>query len=112
MERFYLDNAKLYQQLVGALDVSVPAPHFSRHKAGSAEKVVRTTQYKSNVVTTARIRPMLYDDNAAGFPCAIYPTEKQSGELNTVYLHDLYNHPRGRPVLKVLLYSRGPFRLC
>lgn len=105
MDQFYLDNAKLYQQLVGALDVSVPAAHFSRHKADKVEQPARPELNKSDIVTAARIRPMLEEDHAAGFPCAIYPTTTHtSGELQTVYLHDLHNHPEGRPVLKVLLH--------
>lgn len=103
MEKFYLNNANLYHQLVEALDVSMPAPHFSRHEAGSAEGVERTAAFKSDVVTTARVRPMLDEDFTSGFPCAVHPVEAQSGYLETVWLHDLYNHPRGRPVLRVLL---------
>lgn len=41
---------------------------------------------------------MLDEDVAAGFPCAVHPRSAQAGVAD---IHDLYNHPRGRPVLKV-----------
>lgn len=104
MDRFYLENAALYRKLVDSLDTTVPAPHFSRQKAAPPKEDVAREQSNPDMVLGARIRPMLDDDLAAGFPRAAYPRAVRQGqtpESQTVDLHDLYNHPRGRPVLKV-----------
>ncbi|KAK6069433.1 kinesin motor domain-containing protein [Seiridium cupressi] len=55
-----------------------------------------------DMVVSARIRPMLEEDVAAGFPCAIFPRSVHTGIVD---VHDLYNHPRGRPVLKSSNYQ-------
>jgi kinesin family protein 2/24 len=82
MEQFYLKNVARYHSLVGALDPT-PKPRLSAGKAGP------------NMVVGARIKPLLQDE---GFPSAIFP---RIGQANTVDIHDLYNHPRGIPILKV-----------
>lgn len=88
MDQFYLDNAALYQTLVKAVR---PPPAL---KAG--DTVAETTS--PDMVVGARIRPLLDEDIAAGFPCAVFP---RSSQIGMVDIHDLYNHPRGRPILKV-----------
>jgi kinesin family protein 2/24 len=50
-----------------------------------------------DIVVSARIRPLLNEDVAAGFPCAVFPRSAQNAVVD---IHDLYNHPRGRPILK------------
>ena len=82
MERFYLKNVAKYHSLVNALDPT-PKPRASTGEAGP------------NIVVSARIRPLSKDE---GFPSAIFPRSIQE---NVVDIHDLYNHPRGIPILKV-----------
>lgn len=87
MDQFLLKNAALYQTLIKRLNPAVP---------GFAKVVTETTS--PDMVVSARVRPMLNEDVAAGFPCAIFPRSAQAGVVD---IHDLYNHPKGRPVLKV-----------
>ncbi|KAI1779191.1 P-loop containing nucleoside triphosphate hydrolase protein [Hypoxylon cercidicola] len=54
------------------------------------------------MVVSARIRPHLDEDLASGFPCALFP---RAGQPNVVDIHDLYNHPRGNPILKSFNYQ-------
>ncbi|RYP73691.1 hypothetical protein DL769_004162 [Monosporascus sp. CRB-8-3] len=54
------------------------------------------------MVVSARVRPLLDEDIAAGFPCAVFPRPAQAGVVD---IHDLYNHPRGRPILKSSKYQ-------
>ena len=82
MESFYLKNVAKYHSLVNALD-PMPKPGASKREAGP------------NMVVSARIRPLSKDE---GFPSAIFPRSIQE---NVVDIHDLYNHPRGVPILKV-----------
>ena len=105
MDSFYLKNAMLYRDLVASFDPTAPKAHFSRHtaKATRARPVIPApilNNVDRNMSTIARIRPMLEDDLATGFPCAIFPREDDSQILD---LHDLYHHPTRRPFLKVLL---------
>lgn len=88
MDRFYLENAALYRAFVKAYQ---PSPVS---KAANL-----TTDFSSpNISVSARIRPFLDEDAAAGFPPAIFPRDVEAGVVD---IHDLYNHPRGRPILKV-----------
>jgi kinesin family protein 2/24 len=82
MEGFYLKNVAKYHSLVNALDPT-PKPRVSAGSPGP------------NMVVSARIRPLSKEE---GFPCAIFPRPM---EENVVDIHDLYNHPRGTPILKV-----------
>lgn len=103
MDRFYLQNVSLYQKLVEAFDPDALIPHFSRQEATPSTNPPtsrNTARRNTGVLVGARIRPMLEDDLAAGFPRAIYPRAGQVDEPQTVDLHDLYNHPRQRPVLR------------
>lgn len=88
MDRFYLDNTGLYQRLVAAYK---PAPG-----AAAAEET------SPDMVVSARVRPLLDQDIAAGFPCAVFPRPETPGVAD---VHDLYNHPRGRPVLRSYDYK-------
>ena len=47
------------------------------------------------MTVSARIRPL---SEREGFPSAIFPRANQK---NVVDIHDLYNHPKGIPILKV-----------
>ncbi|KAH8892806.1 P-loop containing nucleoside triphosphate hydrolase protein [Thozetella sp. PMI_491] len=92
MDQFYLENAALYQKLVKALG---PSPE---HRAAAAT----TERTSPDLVVSARIRPLLKEDIAAGFPQAIFP---RAASASIVDVHDLYNHPRGRPILKSFNYQ-------
>ncbi|KAK2600193.1 hypothetical protein QQS21_005067 [Conoideocrella luteorostrata] len=87
MDQFYLRNVTLYDNLLRKL---TSAPAAATENEGS-----ETTS--PDMVVSARIRPLLDEDAVAGFPCAIFPRMTQSGVAD---IHDLYNHPRGKPVLK------------
>lgn len=88
MDKFYLDNAARYQTLVQARS-RTPVPQLAKEVAGTTS---------ASIVVCARVRPLLTDDIDAGFPCAVFP---RSAHTNVVDIHDLYNHPKGRPILKV-----------
>jgi kinesin family protein 2/24 len=82
MENFYLENAARYHKLVDALDPN-------------SKLRVSTGEAGPNMVVGARIRPLSENED---FPSAIFPRADQK---NVVDVHDLYNHPRGIPILKV-----------
>ncbi|KAL3417246.1 kinesin motor domain-containing protein [Phlyctema vagabunda] len=86
MEQFYLKNVAKYHLLLNTLDPT-PKPRVSAGEAGP------------NMVVSARIRPLSKDE---GFPSAIFP---RSSQENVVDIHDLYNHPRGIPILKSFDYQ-------
>lgn len=82
MDDFYLKNAARYHTLVNERHLTLK-PRVSTGKASS------------NMSVSTRIRPLSEDE---AFPSAIFP---RSNQENVVDIHDLYNHPRGAPVLKV-----------
>jgi kinesin family protein 2/24 len=82
MERFYLENVSRYHSLVEALD-PFPKPRISKGIPSP------------DMVVSARIRPLLENE---GFPSATFP---RSNQKDVVDVHDLYNHPRGIPILRV-----------
>jgi kinesin family protein 2/24 len=88
MDQFLLDNAAQFQTLVKMFSPT-PVPRLAK---------VATEKTSSNMVVSARIRPLLNEEVTAGFPCAIFP---RSGQTGVVDIHNLYNHPKGRPILKV-----------
>ncbi|KAF2711102.1 P-loop containing nucleoside triphosphate hydrolase protein [Pleomassaria siparia CBS 279.74] len=81
MEHFYLENISKYQSLVDALD-PCPKPRISQ---GMPDP---------NMVVSVRIRPRSEDEP---LPSATFP---RSSQENVVDIHDLYNHPRGTPILR------------
>ncbi|KAF2649453.1 P-loop containing nucleoside triphosphate hydrolase protein [Lophiostoma macrostomum CBS 122681] len=81
MERFYLENASKYHALVEGLD-PLPKPRLTKGKPGPG------------MIVSARIRPLSKNE---GFPSATFP---RTSEKNVLDIHDLYNHPRGIPVLR------------
>jgi kinesin family protein 2/24 len=82
MDHFYLENVARYHKLVNAVDPT------SKLRVSAGEP-------GPNMVVGARIRPLSENE---GFPSAIFP---RSNQKNVVDVHDLYNHPRGIPILKV-----------
>ncbi len=85
MDRFLQQNAAQYQSLVKAFNPSRTAKVDNRISS-------------SDMVVSARIRPLLKEEVASGFPSAVFKRTTQPGVVD---IHDLYNHPRGRPLLKV-----------
>ncbi|KAH7398367.1 P-loop containing nucleoside triphosphate hydrolase protein [Pyrenochaeta sp. MPI-SDFR-AT-0127] len=81
MERFYLENISKYHSLIDARD-PYPKPRISKGEPGP------------NMIVSARIRPL---SEKEGFPSAIFPRANQK---NVVDIHDLYNHPKGIPIMK------------
>lgn len=102
MDRFYLENIGLYIKLISAIDPEQPAPHFSRHEAAPLNDEVTEKQWHLTTVVAARVRPLLEEDLAAGFPLAVYPRRALKDGAEIIDVHDLYNHPKGRPIIKVL----------
>ncbi|KAK8931546.1 Diatom spindle kinesin-1 [Metarhizium anisopliae] len=94
MEKFYLENADVYRALLKSLNKTSPEPRTPQQLA--------TETTSPDVVVCARIRPLLDEDVAAGFPCAVFPRVARPGIID---IHDLYNHPRGRPILKSSTYQ-------
>lgn len=88
MDNFYRTHAALYKTLIGRF----------RPAAGPRSESVAVNPLVTGTTVSARIRPLLDEDIAAGFPCAIFPRAEQPGVVD---IHDLYNHPRWRPMLKV-----------
>jgi len=82
MESFYLKNTPRYHQLLNLLDTK-PKPRRPKSEPNSTIRV------------SARIRPLSQEE---GFPSAIFPQVHRNGVVD---VHDLYNHPRGKPILKV-----------
>ncbi|KXJ86040.1 P-loop containing nucleoside triphosphate hydrolase protein [Microdochium bolleyi] len=101
---FLLKNAARYETLVSRLTPETTTASVSSLAGGRREQT-RTTDANTipdpNMVVSARIRPFLDEDRAAGFPNAMFPRKTQEGSLD---MHDLYNHPRGIPVLKSYNY--------
>ncbi|ETS78106.1 hypothetical protein PFICI_10168 [Pestalotiopsis fici W106-1] len=90
MDQFYLENVSQYQTLLKGL------------KPPSAPGTVTAETSNSKMIVSARIRPMLDEDFASRFPCAIFSRSMQNNVLD---LHDLYNHPSGRPQLRSSSYQ-------
>lgn len=87
MENFYIKNADWYRTLVKRLgERNSEVPHPDAGANTSSIKVV------------ARIRPQPEEDVIEGLPVSIHPDITQNGTIN---IHDLHNHPRGKPTLRV-----------
>jgi kinesin family protein 2/24 len=98
MDDFYRRHRALYEKLVDSVDVTAPVTHFSQKTARPGLYGVSTSVSETcnpAMIVGARIRPML--DESKEFPCAVYPREQQTGLVD---LHDLYNYPYGKPILK------------
>ncbi|ORY69061.1 P-loop containing nucleoside triphosphate hydrolase protein [Pseudomassariella vexata] len=94
MERFLLDNVALYQTLVKRFK---PSPAVSYTRGGES-----TETPSPDIVVSVRIRPLLDEGLTSGFPCAVFPRADETGVVD---VHDLYHHPRGRPILKSFNYQ-------
>jgi kinesin family member 2/24 len=99
MEAFYLANVARYQDLIETQKADI-----SRANETESAKVSASSD-DSDIIVSARIRPLLADDIAAGFPRAIYVRPYEPEILD---IHDLYNYPWGKPILKVRSPSWGP----
>ncbi|KAK4225196.1 kinesin-like protein Klp59C [Podospora fimiseda] len=83
MEEFYIQHAERYKKLVAAFK---PGP-----------STAKPTDPNPDIIVSARIRPMMEDETAQGFPEGVHPRTK--GNTNTVDLHELRRPPRGLPSL-------------
>ncbi|KAI9902229.1 hypothetical protein N3K66_004046 [Trichothecium roseum] len=101
MDQIYLKHAALYEKLVQKFNDTKRPPSQKEEQRQEPGASSRELAAAGSTVVCARIRPLLDEDAAAGFPCAVYPRPAQA---NVVDIHDLYNHPRGRPVLKSFSY--------
>ncbi|WPG98227.1 P-loop containing nucleoside triphosphate hydrolase protein [Acrodontium crateriforme] len=90
MDQFYLKNVGLYQRLVNKYDPT-----------SDAKLICSAETPSSDLIVIVRIRPLLDDDLAAGFPSAVFP---YTANVGAITIHDLYNHPKGRPILKTFNY--------
>jgi kinesin family member 2/24 len=96
MEDFYLANLSRYYELVTAQNVALRSLDPVNVKSASK------TAAGSEIVVSARIRPLLPEDVSAGFPQATF---ERKCEESIVDIHDLYNYPWGKPILKVRALS-------
>ncbi|KAK5654518.1 hypothetical protein OQA88_7147 [Cercophora sp. LCS_1] len=87
MDEFYRKNADLYESLVAKFE---PPPVVRGRASDSGGSI-------PDMLVAARVRPLLDEDIAAGFPTAVFSRPTPPGVID---VHDLYNHPRGRPILK------------
>ncbi|KAK3689039.1 P-loop containing nucleoside triphosphate hydrolase protein [Podospora appendiculata] len=90
MEQFLIDNADRYRNLVKAFK---PTPA----KKGGVE----TSAASPYITVCARIRPMLEDELAQGFPEGVIPRAQSS----TADLHELRQKVRGPPVINSSDYT-------
>ncbi|KAK4032341.1 P-loop containing nucleoside triphosphate hydrolase protein [Parachaetomium inaequale] len=81
MEQFLIDNAERYKKLVAAFRPTGPGPKESGTAAASPE-----------IVVSARVRPMLEDEVAQGFPTGVHI---RAGSSNIADLHELQQPVRG-----------------
>lgn len=87
MEQFIIDNVERYKKLVAAFKPSKSA----------TQKKKATDAASPDIVVCARVRPMLEDELAQGFPVGVHI---RSG-TNTVDLHELQQPVRGLPRIRV-----------
>ncbi|SPQ24384.1 530ded2a-4197-4fc5-808a-d498004358e7 [Thermothielavioides terrestris] len=74
MDEFIIEHAERYKRLVSTFKPSSPGA-----------KATNSTSASSEIVVSARIRPMLEDEIAQGFPQGVY----QRADSNMVDLHEL-----------------------
>ncbi|KAK1831159.1 hypothetical protein QBC39DRAFT_382526 [Podospora conica] len=92
MEQFLIDNAAHYLKLVSAFK---PRP--------ASKTATTTTIPNPDMVVSARIRPLLPDEVAAGFPQCIFP--RDNAPTTTVDIHELRKAIRGLPTLTTSTYT-------
>lgn len=86
-DQFIIDNAERYKRLVAAFK-----PNMSDGKGA-------TTAATREIVVSTRVRPMLEEELAQGFPSGIYIR----GKTNIIDLHALKQPVRGLPTITVSL---------
>ncbi|AEO59677.1 hypothetical protein MYCTH_2308140 [Thermothelomyces thermophilus ATCC 42464] len=91
MEQFIIDNAERYKKLVATFKPSASATQQKR----------ATDAASPDIVVCARVRPMLEDEVAQGFPVGVHI---RSG-TNTVDLHELQQPVRGLPRIRSSEYT-------
>ncbi|KAH6847763.1 P-loop containing nucleoside triphosphate hydrolase protein [Chaetomium sp. MPI-CAGE-AT-0009] len=89
MEQYILDNVDRYRKLVAAF------------KPTDSAKGSGATDTSPDIVVSARVRPMLEDELAQGFPVGVYIRHG----TNTTDLHELQQPVRGPPRIRSFDYS-------
>ncbi|KAK3293099.1 P-loop containing nucleoside triphosphate hydrolase protein [Chaetomium fimeti] len=90
MEQYILDNVDRYQKLVAEFKPST-----------SSSKGSDTTETSPDIVVSARVRPMLEDELAQGFPVGVHIRD----DTNTADLHELQQPVRGPARIRSFDYS-------
>ena len=81
MDPLILNGVDRYKALVKSLNSRL---------ASKAPKVALGGEQNPKTVVCARIRPLMDDEVAAGFPCAVYPRHNNG----VVDIHDMSLNPR------------------
>ncbi|KAF4975309.1 hypothetical protein FZEAL_7874 [Fusarium zealandicum] len=89
MEEYVLDNVERYLKLVQKF---IPTA-----KSKSRSSTLEPEGRNPDMVVTARIRPLLKEEVAAGLPPAVFPRPAEPGVLD---LHELRRPPRGLAQLR------------
>ncbi|AEO68342.1 uncharacterized protein THITE_2049700 [Thermothielavioides terrestris NRRL 8126] len=90
MDEFIIEHAERYKRLVSTFKPSSPGA-----------KATNSTSASSEIVVSARIRPMLEDEIAQGFPQGVY----QRADSNMVDLHELRRPVRGLPTINSFSFT-------
>lgn len=93
MEEFLVQNAKRYQSLVKAF----------RPGASTQTSIESKSSTSPDIVVSTRIRPLLDEEDAAGFSESVFPRDAQPGVVD---VHELRRTVRGLPTLTVSLQKR------
>lgn len=88
MDEFVVENAKRYQALVKAFKPGASTQTSTQTNASTSPDIVVST----------RIRPLLDEEETAGFSESVFPRESQPGVVD---VHELRRSVRGLPTLKV-----------
>ncbi|KAJ0108772.1 hypothetical protein J7T55_011263 [Diaporthe amygdali] len=86
MEEFLVQNAKRYQSLVKAF----------RPGASTQTSIESKSSTSPDIVVSTRIRPLLDEEDAAGFSESVFPRDAQPGVVD---VHELRRTVRGLPTL-------------
>ena len=89
-DQFLIDNVERYKRLVAAFK---PSPSDAKGNGS-------TTAASGEILVSARVRPMLEEELAQGFPSGIH----HRGKTNIIDLHALKQHVRGPPSITVSLH--------
>ncbi|KAJ9134275.1 Kinesin-like protein [Pleurostoma richardsiae] len=90
-EQFIVEHAARFQSLVSGFK-----------PPSSPRAAAETTAPNPDMIVSARLRPLLEEETAAGFPAAVFPRKTQAGKID---VHELKRPIRGPPALPTLKSS-------